>query len=163
MPFKIELKKKKRKKKTTFSLTPLRLVSFVDGQTKSCCHGDAIQVGCSQCSASWQRGTTGWGCQDHGNNDNSQKSAEQGRCHSHLQQHFDAQDSHDPRHLHSGERKMPLACEGMSYPSTSAGGNGETHHLFLPVTGAGELHHLCCQRSGHTNLESAKTKVAGQK
>lgn len=63
--------------------------------------------------------------------------------------------------LHSGEREMPLSCEGMSYPSASAGGNGETHHSFLPITGACWSHHLCCQRSRYTNLELSTTKVAG--
>lgn len=69
--------------------------------------------------------------------------------------------SDDLWYLHSGERKMPLSCEGMSYHSASAGGNGETHYGLLPITGAGQLYHLCCRRSRYTNLEPAKTKVAG--
>lgn len=70
--------------------------------------------------------------------------------------------SDDRWRWHSGERTMPRSREGMPHPSAPAGGNGETHHGFLPVTGAGQSHHLCCQRPRHANLEPAETKVAGQ-
>lgn len=64
--------------------------------------------------------------------------------------------------LSPGERALSLPGEGVPHPAATVGGDGETHHGFLPSPGAGQSHHLCFKRPRLTGPGPAQTKVAGQ-